>query len=100
QSFSLRAWREQRLTDATVLSDNSMLGRAASAWFQAEDAAALKPATTQADGHGQGADPEQTLVTEKSHIETQLRRELQTLQEQKNYNAAYLVDTAGRIRLA
>lgn len=73
----LRAWRAQRHTDAVVLSDTAMLGAAVSAW--------LHPGT---------------LNAERSYLQSQFERDLRTLQEQRNYNAAYLVDSNGQVRLS
>lgn len=77
QSRNLRAWREQRLTDAAVLSDNSLLGQAVAAWLQA-------------------AGPDK----ESPDLQSQLTSELRILQEQRDYSAVYLVDLDGRIRLS
>lgn len=77
QSMTLHAWREQRLTDAAVLSDNRLLGQAVEAWFQ----------------HGD-------VDNEGSDLRYPLNAELRILQEQRDYSAVYLLDTDGIIRLS
>lgn len=77
QSMSLRAWREQRMTDAAVLSENTVLGQAVTAWFVPDK-----------------------IGTERAYLQSQLERDLRILQEQRNYSAVYLVDTDGVARLS
>lgn len=77
QAASLRAWREQRRTDVAVLSDNNLLGMALTAWLASSEV------------HG-----------ERAFLQRQLQRDLRTLQEQRNYSAAYLVDLNGQVQLS
>lgn len=77
QTLSLRAWREQRLTDAAVLSDNALLGQVVTAWLDSD-----------------------ARDTDHTHLKLQLKSELRVLQEHRDYSAVYLVDRDGQVRLS
>lgn len=71
QAEGVAAWREQRMADAASLFDDSLFARAAADWFKA---------TT----------PERALPVQER---------LRILQERAKYEAVYLVDTQGQLRL-
>ncbi|MBY0466588.1 MAG: diguanylate cyclase [Burkholderiales bacterium] len=71
QADSLVAWREQRLTDAATLTDDTMFAEAVSTWLNAP------------------TDALQSLVQER----------LRTLQERARYTVVYFVDPHGNLLL-
>lgn len=77
QGMGLRAWREQRLTDAAVLSDNVLLGQAVADWNKLEGAGA-----------------------ERAYVQSLLERDLRMLQEQRDYSAVYLINPEGQVQLS
>lgn len=71
QAESVSKWREQRLTDATALSDDALFAQATAQWRQAPSVAR----------------------------QAQVRERLRILQEHANYIAVYLVDAQGDLLL-
>ena len=71
QADSLVAWREQRLTDAATLSDDTMFAEAAATW----------------------------LNTPTDALQSLVRERLRTLQERARYTAVYFVDPNGNLLL-
>lgn len=96
---SVLAWRERRLTDADVLSDDALFGQSVAAWLRAYgDGESTRTAAPSSDSRAHEIDYANEVMQEEH--QALLQDELRVLLEHKNYSAVYLTDTSGRIRLA
>lgn len=76
QRKNIQFWRERRLVDASHLTEDNLLNSTISHWFN-----------------------DRSIISSKNSLQSHISNALRIMQEQRGYNAAYLIDLNGNIVL-